>query len=391
MRNLASFLLSLVAAAALCVPARAQLYTSIQPSDPVGAMQRARELVAAGKLDEAILRLRFYVATHPGEVGPERLLGDLYFRRSDLTQSERTYQHILLYASTDKETHSRLGSVYAAENRIDDAIREFNRSLPGTAAVEDLVQLHIRRGDFAEYKHEREDAVDQNPFDPEALTELGELYQTIGQPEVAQRLYRRALVHDRHSLIALNGLGLAYESQRLYSEAIATFNSCLQVEKDNYACMTNLGGTYLHLSQWTNARTTLEQAHKIFPERGEALVNLGYLYDAQGDWKQAVTYYVDATTADPFEADAYLDLGATYEEHNQEQLAQAALIKGLSVAPDNGRLHFALGEVYSREGNSTMAAAQYRAAAIAQDLDASFRQAAQERVTALRPKPQPTP
>jgi|SRR5579884_1822387 len=362
------------------------------PSDPQAAMQAARERVAAGNLVGAITGLQSYVETHPGEISPERLLGDLYYRKGELSRAEATYRHILEYAPGDKETHNRLGSVFATENRVDDAIAEFNRSLPGTDSVPDLVRLHMRKGDLDSYKRDKQRIADTFPTDPEAQSELGEIYEATNLPEVAIRYFKRALDVDPGSLIALNGLGLSYMDEHDYGQALAQFKTCLLHDAYNYACMDNMGATYLEMTQFNQADGILRQAHQLFPERGEALVNLGYLTDSRGDWKKAVVYYVEAMTVYPYSADAYIDLGYTYNVHGLYQLAQSALIKGLAVAPEDGRLHFLLGDAYARQGNNTLAAAQYRAAALAQNLDPGVKRVAQERVAALeRPRPKATP
>jgi tetratricopeptide (TPR) repeat protein len=364
------------------------------PSDPQGAMQKARERVAAGNLVGAITGLQSYVETHPGEISPERLLGDLYYRKGELSRAEATYRHILSYAPGDKETHNRLGSVFATENRIDDAIAEFNRSLPGTDSVPDLVRLHMRKGDLDSYKRDKQRIADTFPTDPEAQSELGEVYEATNLPEVAIRYFRRALDVDPGSLIALNGLGLSYMDEHSYAQAVAQFKTCLLHDAYNYACMDNMGATYLETGQFSQADTILHQAHQLYPERGEALVNLGYLTDSRGDWKRAVAYYVEAMTVYPYSPDAYIDLGYTYNAHGLYQLAQSALIKGLAVDPEDGRLHFLLGDAYARQGNNALAAAQYRAAAVAQNLDPGVKRVAQERVAALehpRPNPKATP
>jgi tetratricopeptide (TPR) repeat protein len=358
------------------------------PSDPAGAMQRARERVAAGDLSGAIAQLQTYVTGHSGEIAPERLLGDLYYRKGELRHAESTYRHVLSYAPGDKETHNRLGSVFATEDRIDDAIAEFNRSLPGTDSVPDLVRLHMRKGDLASYKRELENTAERFPTDPEAQSEIGEVYEATNLPEVAIRYFRRALDIDPGSLIALNGLGLSYMDEHVYSQAFTQFKACLMRDAYNYACMDNLGASYLETSQLSQAESVLARAHQLYPERSEALVNLGYLTDARGDWKRAVAYYVEAMTVYPYSPDAYIDLGYTYNAHSLFKLAQAALIKGLAVAPEDGRLHFLLGDAYARQGNIALAAAQYRAAAVAQNLDPGVKRVAQQRVAALeRPKP----
>src|SRR5947209_6075368 len=154
---------------------------AVLPSDPQGAIQAARERVAANDLDGAIRDLATYVSGHPGEIGPERLLGDLYYRHGELGKAEEQYKHILTYAPKDKETHNRLGSVFATENKLDAAIDEFNKSLPGTDSVPDLVRLHLRKGDFDRYKYEREKAAIDFPTDPDNALELGKVYLAMHQ------------------------------------------------------------------------------------------------------------------------------------------------------------------------------------------------------------------
>jgi tetratricopeptide (TPR) repeat protein len=359
------------------------------PSDPQAAMQKARERVAAGNLLAAITGLQSYVETHPGEISPERLLGDLYYRKGELARAEATYRHILAYAPADKETHNRLGSVFATENRIDDAIGEFNRSLPGTDSVPDLVRLHMRKGDLDAYKRDKQRIADTFPTDPEAQSELGEVYEATNLPDLAIRYFKRALDVDPGSLIALNGLGLSYMDQHAYAQALSQFKTCLLHDSYNYACMDNMGATYLEMAQFGQADGILHQAHQLFPERGEALVNLGYLTDARGDWKKAVAYYVEAMTVYPYSPDAYIDLGYTYNAHGQYQLAEQALIKGLAVAPYDGRLHFLLGDAYEHQGNQNMAEQQYKAAASVQDIDPDVKRLAQERVATIERRPHP--
>lgn len=365
------------------------------PSGPVvssttqSAMDAARERVAAGDLDGALATLATYVAAHPGEIGPERLLGDLYYRHGDLPKAQAAYQHILQYAPLDKETHSRLGSVFASENRVDEAITEFNRSLPGTDSVPDLVALHLRKGDFPQYKRDREDMVREYPGDTEAILELAQLYESTGQARLAQEYFQRVLDSEPRQLFALNGIGMSYEDQRDDSDAVMELKLCLLYDGFDYPCWNNLGTAYSDMGQLDDAYKTLEVARKLAPERPEALVNLGNVFDKRGDWKKAVSYYVQATTVDPYAPDAYINLGLEYDDHGLYQLAQSALVKGLAVAPEDGRLHLVLGDTYRLEGQRTNATSQYRQAA-SQDIYPDSRAIAQQELTALEHVPPPS-
>ncbi len=355
---------------------------AVLPSNPLAAIEAARERVAAGDLDGAIRELATYVSGHPGEIGPERLLGDLYYRHGELARAEEQYKHILSYAPVDKETHNRLGSVYATENKVDAAIAEFDRSLPGTDSIPDEVRLHIRKGDFAQYKYELEKGAIDYPTDPEMQLELGELYYSIHQPELALKYSRRALDEDPTSFKAMNDLGRAYLDLQDYSNAIDTFGRCLGRDPTDYACADNLGAAFLESKRYAEAANILTIAHRLQPERGEALVNIGFLSDVNGDWKRAVTYYVQSMTVYPYAPEAYINLGLDYTQHGFYEMAQSALLKGLVVAPEDGRLHFVLGDVYARQGNQAMAATQFKLAA--DSYDPTVVTLAKERVAALQ-------
>jgi tetratricopeptide (TPR) repeat protein len=357
------------------------------PTTQQAAMEDARMRVAGGDLNGALAMLSAFVVAHPQQIDAERLLGDLYYRHGDLEKASAVYVHILTYAPQDKETHNRLGSVYATENKVDEAIDEFNRSLPGTDSVPDLIALHIRKGDFEQYKRDHEDLVRNYPGDTEAMLELAQIYEGIDQPGLAIQYLNQVLDDQPHSLFALNYMGLSLMDEHDYNDAIKQFQLCILYDGYDYPCTTNLGGAYWNLSQFDNAGKVLAVAHKLAPERPEALVNLGNVADSTGDWKSAVSYYVQAMTVDPYAPDAYINLGVTYDEHGLYQLAQSALVKGLAVAPEDGRLHFVLGDTYQRMGNRADAEKQFEAAAGSDDIYPEYKALAKQQLATLEHNP----
>ena len=341
------------------------------PSDPDGAVQATREMIAAGNMDGAIKRLAVYVFAHPKEWGPRRFLGDLYFRTGQIDKAQHMYEEILARQPLDKETHNRLGSVFAAENKVDDAIAQFNAALPGTESVPDLVALHVRKGDIAAYRATMERAASNFPNDTELQGELGQVYNAINQPYAGSVSFKRALDSDPKNLSAMNGLGLSYLAMGQYDLATSTFENCLSIDRTAYQCQDNLGATYLEARQYDTAQAALDKAFKLAPERAETFVNYGYLADARGDWQGAVNQYAHAISVWPYLREAYIDIGIDYEQHNLNALAQQALVKGLASVHDDGRLHYLLGKAYEAQGDSKDAVAQFQAAAQGTDPDAA--------------------
>jgi tetratricopeptide (TPR) repeat protein len=338
-------------------------------SDPKGAIRAARERIAAGDLAGAIKGLTAYVNTHPTEIAPMRFLGDLYFREGNLRHASFIYREILHSVPKDKETHNRLGTVYAVENKIDAAIAQFNAALPGTDSVRDLVEVHRRKGDLASYEHEVQRAAADYPGDADMQAELGQVYAALKEPFQASTFFKRALDDDPHSLTGLNGLGLAYLSMHDYADSVAQFRKCLAIDSTAYQCQNNLGAAQLEAGQDKLAKESLDRAYQLGPEHSETLVNYGYLSDVLGDWNGAVTEYAKAINTDPYRPEAYVDIALDYESHGLYALAQAVLLKGLAANWDDGRLHFLLGRAYQAQGEKRLAIAAYKAAAASPDPD----------------------
>ncbi len=337
-------------------------------------------------MDGAIKSLGAYVAGHPLDPAPMRFLGDLYFRAGDNSRAEFIYEKLLSVHPHDKETHNRLGTVYAVENRVEDAIREFDASLPGTDSVGDLVRLHQRHGDLPQYRKEMLRLADTFPTDANIQAELGQVYAALHQPYLATTYFRRALDSDPNSLTALNGLGLALMDEYDYSNAIAQFQRCLAIDAQNFTCTDNLGAAQLQIAQYDAAAQTLARAHSLEPERAEPIVNFGYLADARGDWKKAIGFYAKAIELWPYSREAYVDIGVAYEAHRLYPLAEAALIKGITAVPDDGRIHVLLGQAYESQGQRDKAIAEYRTAEKSDDPDVV--RISQERFVKLETPPE---
>lgn len=340
-------------------PARANLHFQ---SDPQGAMRQARALVAAGDLQGAIKGLATYVAAHPDEIEPTRLLGDLYFRAGDLNRAELVYRGMLERDPNDKVTHNRLGTALATQNRIDEAIVQFNAALPGTDAIFALVDLHRRKGDIGEYLLQTEREANEYPDDAQAHSDLGQVFLALHRDSEAEREFRVALDNDPDSLTAVNGLGVALMDQRDYTDAFTYFTRCLKIDRFNYTCLDNTGAAYLETGKYDKAEDELDLAVGVDPYEPEAYVNFGYLADCRNDWKSAVNWYIKALSMSPFARDAYFDLGLEYEQHRLYPQAEAVLVKGLATSPQDGGLHVLLGITYRDLGQYDLARAQFQSA-----------------------------
>lgn len=360
------------------------------PADPKAAVRAARALVAAGHLRRAIAALKLYTLEHPREIGVRRFLGDLYYRAGELRSAQQTYLAIVADFGGDRETYNRLGSVYASENHLNRAIAYFDKSLPASDSVIDLVSLHRRKGDLAGFISYTRAQARSHPEDPGLQDDLGQVYESVKRPKHAERAFRNALALAPQDVGALNGLGLAMLDQGRVKDALADFRQCLTELPGDYKCTNNLAVADLDLHRIAAAETLLQLAHANRPELPEAIVNLGYIRDERGDWHGAIRRYLQALAVGPFWRDAYLNLGIDYERHHLYALAESVLLKGIAAVPYDGAMHVVLGQTYADQGKTALALAQYAFATHA--LDPHVRNVAKRLIAALTPaSPRPPP
>lgn len=326
--------------------------------DPA-VLDAARAKVAAGDTKGAIDGLAPYVAGHPQDAAAGRLLGDLYFRVPDYAKAEKVWKALLAVDNADRDTHSRLGALYAAQDRINDAMTEFQQSLPNRTGYIGLVMTHKRAGDLNEYMARLQTDSEQHPFDVAKWSELGEAQRTLHRYEQAYDAFAHVVAIRPASCGARVDVANALVDLGRIDPAIAHLKSCIATDHDYYPAVVNLGEAYLEKSDVATARPYLDRALVLRPEGPEALVDIGYVYDVQNDWKTAVAYYNRAIRADPMRPEAYIDLGYDYNEHRLFPLAEAAYIKGLSVSQDDGRLHYMLAVTYNLQGKIGLAREQY--------------------------------
>ncbi len=325
-------------------------------------LDAARAKVAAGDTKGAIEGLAPYVAAHPNDAAAGRLLGDLYFRVPDYAKAEKIWKALVAAAPDDRETHSRLGALYAVEDRVGEALTQFQLSLPNRTGYAGVVLMHKRYGDLNQYLEQLRTETNLHPFDVTKWAELGEAERALHHLAASYEAFSHVAGVRPASCAARVDVAYALVDLGRVDQAITHLNACLAIDANYYPAVVNLGEAYLEKSQYDAALPYLERALKLRPDGAEALVDIGYFYDAHSDWKTAITYYNRAIRSDPLRPEAYIDLGYDYNQHRLFPLAEAAYLNGISVASDDGRLHYMLAVTYNLQDKIALARDQYERA-----------------------------
>lgn len=129
-----------------------------------------------------------------------------------------------------------------------------------------------------------------DPLSSEEHANLGRIYETKGEPELAREQYRAALSRDPKHLPSLLLLGdLSYRTQA-FGEAESAYAKALDLDRGNSDVRNNLAWVYLRTNKkLRRARDLITEALTLSPEhRPYYLDTLGVVLIALGEAPEAI-------------------------------------------------------------------------------------------------------
>ena len=318
---------------------------------------------ASGRNQVARDEVRRALVLDPNNVDAMRLLGDVSYRLEDYPAAETAYRSVLQHDPTDRNVHNRLGGVYAAEGRIDDAIGQFKLSLPSQEGTLNLVEIYKEGGRLKELEAEDQADMDRAPNDdPYSRFELAWVYEAEKRYAEAINLYDQAIDLKPDFWEAHNGLGIVFGEVGRYQDAIDQYRRAISENQNCFQCWMNWGVELINSGDPQAAIDKINKSLTYNRQFGLAYMNLGVAYDALGDFQRAIELYQQAITYDPRLPQVYYNLGSDYFQHGLLNLAEAAFVKGIAIYPRDATLHLALGYYYQDRHQYAQAEEQYKLA-----------------------------
>lgn len=149
----------------------------------------------------------------------------------------------------------------------------------------------LEKGDTVTAVEDFKKTLDQNQGYYEADIELGELYSMKKDPIAADYL-KNAIKLRPNSDEALYMLGMFYQENGKYQEALETYDKLSKVDSTFKDAPYNTGYIYLvYLHDFPKAASYFSLALKCDPGYVEALFNRGYSYELAGDYSRAYQDY----------------------------------------------------------------------------------------------------
>ncbi len=190
-----------------------------------------------GDLDKATAEyetaLQGALAIDPQNIRIHKSLAQVYLRKGELSNAERTYRFILDLSHNDAESHFFLGTIYEEQNKRKEAIEEFKKAL--------------------KYK----------PEYPDALNSLGYIYaeESINLEE-AEQMLRKALQYDPNNGAYIDSLGWIYFKQGEYDKAVQELERASRLLPDP-VIYEHLGDAYFKQGDVDRARENWQKSLEV--------------------------------------------------------------------------------------------------------------------------------
>jgi protein O-GlcNAc transferase len=182
-----------------------------------GQIGRAKEIVLKG------------IDAHPEVVDFHAQLGSLYAYENDLEQAINCFQRALKLSPDHVQVHSSLGNVLRRSNRFEDALASYDK------------------------------LVDLSPTSAEAFNDRGIALGELGRHEAALASFEQALVLEPRHANALGNLGEMLGCLRRHEDAARAFARLVEIAPDYPQAIGNLFASKMYSCDWSQYESDLER------------------------------------------------------------------------------------------------------------------------------------
>lgn len=313
----------------LCLPSALDLPACGQSTNPESPLRQAENLVASGRLDQALQKLDALPPEEP-RARVEYLRGMVFYQQGTMTKAAAAFAKAGEQDPANLEAVQMQGVSLFRGGRAADAIpllERANRSV-ANANVDPNYVLGLCYIDTQRYDDARKAFAGQYGFAPDSAP--------------AYLLAARMLM--RHDY-----LPIAEESAR----------KALSLNPNLPQAHLLLGGIALAQGQLTSAIAHFEQERNLDPLNGDAYERLGDAYIRAGDFPSAQQSLNRAVLLEPTVSVPFILLGKTLLKQENPLMARMYLEHALQIDPNSYMAHYLLGQAYRSLGRGDDAQREY--------------------------------
>lgn len=271
-----------------------------------------------GNLQGAITDLEAAADLEPTNLGVLGALANAYVKANRFADAERVANRAVTFNKTDPQAYATLGTVYASEQKWDDARKQY----------EAAYQLDPK--DVTPLMQEAQTWVAQNTI-PNALTVIDRAL-AVDPKNVQVLIYRADLFAKRNDIAS---------SASAYDDAVAAATS----DSDKASVMVRKALMYAAAHQPSQAEATFNTAIQQYPAVSSVHVAYGEYFMGTRDQRRAEQQFLAALQSDKNDVNALFDM-AQLKEAQGRYMDAVGYLKQLSDVAPSAQTYGLLGQGY---------------------------------------------
>jgi len=316
--------------------------TSKAPVADDTQLQAAKDLVAAGKVDEAIRKLTAIQQTRPQMKGVEHELGLAYYRKADFLEAQAAFAKAMGEDPQDRESVQLRGLSLYQLGRPAEAIPflKLVQSWIGSVSVDSNYVLGLCYMHTQNYDQARKSFAQMYGVPPDSAAAhlfLARMLLRQGYDPIAEQNAQQAAAMDPKLPLVHYLLGEFYLYKSDVQKAIGEFELEQKLNPGYAGTYDRLGDSYSRLARYDDAERALQRAILLDATATGPYILMGKVLVKKKDFASATTYLEKALRMDPSNYISHHLMGEAYRGLGREADAERELKRAeeLQSAPES--------------------------------------------------------
>lgn len=286
----------------------------------------ALALMGQNKQSQAIGELEKDIQISPRSSSSYFLLGQLYLQQNQYEKAKKNYEKAIEIKPNYPNTYYGLFTLSARLKQQEKA-QEYMAVFKKLKAEE----MEVLKGE----NEAVDDLIDMQKGAAETYLLAGQMYQTGGNFEKAEELYKKATTLNPENIQCLEKLASLYITRNRITDAIPLYRRISEIDPNDPICHLNIGILSMRIKQLGNAEKAFQKAIEVAPKSSGGYRELAQLYLRAGTgYPEARALAEKAVALEPTALN-YFVLSWARDMNGDSENALKAIEKAIQLEPTN--------------------------------------------------------
>jgi tetratricopeptide (TPR) repeat protein len=299
---------------------------------------RSTALLGTKNVPKAREELALIATLYPENRDAKYQVGVMAFQDKDYKKAEQIFADLNRENSKDPRGLFGITETLAAQNRMNDALKEMDKAIAADPQRSDLIlaraNFYVRAQHYDEAIAAFKQMLEKQPASADLLYRLGETYLRKGDINLAAETFRKDVQAAPNNTLPLLKLGLILETTGPADQAKAIYEQILKLDPNQPIALNNLA--YRKAEEGTDLDSALamaQRARQAAPDAASMADTVGWIYIKKNQSAEAERIFKDLVIKEPANYQFHYHYGMALSQKGDKTSAKRELQTALKNNP----------------------------------------------------------